>query len=307
MEYQPDSDVESLIRSILLETFPGGELGGIRFVGNGSVNAVYAAQLGASEVIIRLADARYREDEPRKEAWCLERAASVGVPGPKVFAVGRREQTVYLVQEFVQGVRGDDPSIDQTKVWHELGRYARRIHESDHSDFCCRADLAPGWAEREWARFVAYNLESLSPDDQLISLGVYSPTQQRQIRSVFTKLQSQSFRFGLNHGDLSVVNTIVRADGSVVLFDWGCANVDIIPHLEISSILRWLSPESPSFQAFLAGYELPAREWAALLPQIKDFQLLKSFDLVRWSIDRRPEQLDNYVANAGKQIEHSAF
>jgi aminoglycoside phosphotransferase (APT) family kinase protein len=278
---------------------------GIHFVGNGSVNLVYAAHIGGRKVVVRLADARYRPKEHVVEAWCIQRAAAVGVPGPQPIAVGTREDTVWMVQEFVEGLRGDAGSIDQIEIWRTLGEYARRIHAIDASDFPERSNRDPQWVEKEWERFVAYGLASLTPDDPLIALGVYRADQQQAIRSVFLRVQGRSYRFGLTHGDLSVWNTIVSPDGRIFLFDWGCASVDILPYREIASILRWFTPGDARFQAFLSGYGLSPDAFAALLPEYADYQLLKSFDLVRWSLDRRRDQIDNYVANARDKMAQS--
>ena len=294
---------EDAILSLLFSHFPNASIGGIRFVGRGSVNEVYGAKVDGRELVVRLADVRYRSGEHEKEAWCFERARAAGIPGPETIALGIDDQTVYMIQEFMQGVRGDDGTVDSLKLWKTLGRYAKIIHGIETSDFPERSGKSDGWAEVEWERFLAYGLASLTPEDRLIELGVYAPEQQDDIRAIFEGIQRLSFKFSLVHDDLSEKNVILSADGAVSLLDWGCACVSVSPHVEMLNILRWFPSEDSRFQAFLAGYELTEAEFALLYPQIQDYALLKSFDLVRWAIDRRPEEIEAYAEEAKRTLQ----
>ena len=294
---------EDAISSLLFSHFPKARIGGIRFVGRGSVNEVYGANVNGRELVVRLADVRYRSGEHEKEAWCFAQARTAGIPGPEAIALGSDDQYVYMIQEFVKGVRGDDGTVDSLKLWKTLGRYAKIIHGIETSDFPERNGEKDDWAEADWKRFLDYGLASLTPDDRLIELEVYTLEQQDGIRAIFEGIQSLSFKFSLVHDDLSEKNVIISADGVVSLFDWGCACVSVSPHVEMLNILRWFPPEDGRFQAFLAGYEFTEAEFASLYPQIQDYALLKSFDLVRWAIDRRPEEIETYAEDAKRTLQ----
>jgi len=291
-------DIELQVAEYITDQFPRLSIGEIRFVGNGSCNVVFAALTADGEIVVRMVDRRLRAGEHIKEAWCIKMALACGVSGPGVLAVGARDNTSYMIQEFVDGVRGDAGSIDQQAVWRRLGQYARLIHAIDTSTYPEAEDSDRGWAARKWQRYVTYGIDSLTPDDRLIELGVYSLADQGEIRSIFERLQRQQFAFGLCHGDLSEWNTIVGPDGTVSLIDWGCASVGIVPHVDISSIFRWMREDDPHFTAFLNGYGMSRPEFDGILQQIYDYRLLESFDLVRWSIDRRPDELDDYTSRA---------
>jgi len=287
-----------LVDTVFSTHFPGNAVGDVRFVGSGACNIVYGARVGSREMVVRFASRNHRGSEHAKEAWCIERAMSAGVFSPAVYAVGAIDEAAYMVQQYVSGACGDDPLLNHGSIWRQLGNYARRIHSIAGQDFIEADSSRKDWAERKWVRYLEYGIECLTSSDRLIELGIYEPSDQAAIRSVFHGLRSQDFRYGLYHGDLSLVNTIVVHSGRIALIDWGCADVGIVPHSELSAILQSMSAEDAHFDQFLNGYNMSRSEFDALHPQICDFRLLQAFDLVRWSIDRRPEELDDYVARA---------
>ncbi len=259
--------------------------------------------IAADEVIVRLTDILRRGAEHAKESWCIERALDAGIPGPRVLALGQCSNASYMVQEFVHGERGDANEVCAESVRHELGTYARIIHQIGMEGFPDFTDDSQGRtehqrAEQVWARYLNYGIASLTGGDRLIDLGVYRPDHQSSIRDVFDSLRLESFRFGLCHGDLSLANTLVCGDVTVVLLDWGCASVGIVPHHEFAGVLQSIAPDDPQFQSFLDGYGMSRAEFETLLPTIRSYRLLQAFDLVRWSLDRRPEELDSYVKSA---------
>lgn len=277
-------------------------------VGGGSVNAVFAARVGERDLIVRMSDERRGVAEYQKEAWCLERAATVGVPGPTVLAIGVVGALPYMIQTRVPGVNGKEaPSRERTRLWRELGRYARLIHSLPVTGFGDQlSDPAQGVFGSHtptWPDFISYNLDSLTPDDELIGLGMYTEAERGQIVGVFESLRAQPFQVGLSHGDLAPRNTIREPSGRVSLLDWGCAEVHLVPHYDLTEMLRWHRPEGEVMQAFRDGYGLSAAEFRALLPQIASLQLLKAFDLVRWALARSPEDIPRCVARARQSLD----
>jgi hypothetical protein len=57
-----------------------------------------------------------------------------------------------------------------------------------------------------------------------------------------------------------------------------------------------------NFQAFLHGYGMSDVTFARLLPELRSLMLLKSFDLTRWAIDRRPERVREIAARAREAL-----
>lgn len=62
------------------------------------------------------------------EKWCIEQAAAVGVPGPKVLSIGIVDETAFMIQAFIEGDNGVDSTVPKSDIWRKLGEYAKRIH-----------------------------------------------------------------------------------------------------------------------------------------------------------------------------------
>ena len=275
-----------------------------RFIGNGAVNKVFAACADGIDVAVRLCEEWRGLSHYEMEKWCLQQAMAQGIPGPQVLATGILGSTPYMVQTLVAGISGDTvPAEEQIRIWRELGKYATLIHPiqatgSDEQVIDGDQRLSSNTHTSAWLKFVEYNLASLTPTDQLLRLGVYTQGQQPRIKSIFEALKVQKFKFGLCHGDLDPRNTILVTEGKVALLDWGSATIDIVPHHDLIAILRTNDPQGKNVLAFLAGYGLSAADFKALMPELTSLRLIQSFDLVRWAIDKRPEEIPIYVSGS---------
>ncbi|MBC7804871.1 MAG: phosphotransferase [Akkermansiaceae bacterium] len=276
-------------------------------IGKGSVNKIVVCGTERGEpIVVRMSSA---EDEGRglsfyeKERWCIEEAAKRGVPGPTVLAIGRWGTRPYMIQTLVPGISGEESALGSQHVWHALGRHAKIVHSISLDGFGEMLDqFHCGDAQQKWHDFVHYNICSLTPDDELPRLQVYAPEQQDTIRRVFENLLTPSFRFGLNHGDLSPRNVLIDADATVHLLDWGSAEAHIVPHYDFLHIVPWDDLQNENFRAFLEGYEMSEAMFARILPELRSLLLLKSFDLTRWAIDRCPERTTSIAARAREAL-----
>ena len=275
-----------------------------RIVGKGSVNQVFVAEGGGERIVVRMCDGPCALEQHEKEVWCIAQARGVGVPGPEVFAVGVADGAAYMIESFVEGAAGDElPAPAAPRVWRKLGEYARAIHTIETDGFGVNLpDFTSGDARGGWLRYVDYNVESLNERDELLRLGVLEWEQSARVRAIFEELRSREFRFGVNHGDLSLKNTIVDGAGRVHLLDWGTAFADIVPHHDLVQLLKKQltegEPDGEAMAAFLAGYGMAREEYEALLPELESVLLLRSFDLVRFAIDRHPDHIRFYAARA---------
>ena len=283
-------------------------------VGMGSVNLIYFVETNVPdgvrgpEIVVRMNkpedDAAKMRGEYEKERWCIAQAQTAGVPGPDVMAVGEMSGRAYMLQTRVPGVNGKQSDLPPEELFRILGHYARLIHALPCDGFGDSiAGFEGGGAQEGWLRFVDYNLGELTQRDPLIALGVYAPNQQDAIRTAFQWLRSLSLRVGLTHGDLARRNTIVDETGHVVLLDWGCAEMNIVPHYELNALLSWYKPDNTNLRAFLDGYGMTEDEWTALLPELDAFMLLKAFDLTRWAIDRCPTRIEEIAARAREAVQ----
>ncbi|GGG14919.1 hypothetical protein GCM10010912_69180 [Paenibacillus albidus] len=121
----------------------------------------------------------------------------------------------------------------------------------------------------------------------MIKLGVITQMESQRVRKLFENLKKETFRFGLNHGDISLKNTIVNQAKQVILLDWGNAEVSAVPHGAVTQLMK---------------YQILGLEEG---PNIEDFTrhllLLRTFNNLRWAIDRSPDLIEPYTAFA-KQV-----
>ncbi|MDO8452522.1 MAG: aminoglycoside phosphotransferase family protein [bacterium] len=270
----------------------------------GTVNQVFLVESSEGNVVVRLNNedlvSRYE-----KEKWCMEKASEVGVNAPKVISVGEKDGYAYTVMSFIEGTPGDETdTTGRPLVWRELGRYARAIHSIPVAGFGLEyADMIEGDSERHWNDYLDYNIKSLTPEDKLIELGVIDIEESKRVKELFEELKKKNFTFGLNHGDLSLKNTILGADGSVYLLDWGCAEADIVPHFDIGEIKRSSELTEEDWDSFLVGYSMSREEFKGLEDDLKSRLLLLRFDKLRWAIDKKPERIEEYAKEAKSAFE----
>jgi aminoglycoside phosphotransferase (APT) family kinase protein len=296
-----DADI-SLATQIVAETLERDVREIAPILGLGSVNKIFVAKTSAESIVVRLCqleDAQRALAFYEKEAWCIGAAAGLGIPGPAVLAVGSWDGRPYILESLVPGINGEAWPADQLAIWRALGGYAKLIHSVRLDGFGeTLAGFRAGHAQAEWEKFVTYNLDSLTRDDALMQLGVYQPEQAGQIRGLFSALRDAPFVFGLNHNDLAPRNTVVDENGQVSLLDWGSAEAHIVPHYDFIALLREQDPTGSEMQAFRQGYGLAEAEFARLLPELRRLLLLKEFDLTRWAIARRPDQIREIAERA---------
>jgi aminoglycoside phosphotransferase (APT) family kinase protein len=285
----------SLLNEPLVEVTP--------LVGKGRVNRVFIVEAVKHRVVIRMSDRGEALDEYSKEAWCIQHAAARGVLVPSVISVGRCEGNAYIIQSYIAGDDGSDSSAPKLGIWKELGKYAKLIHTIGVPGFgLTLSEITRGDARKSWLRYLEDNIESLTENDPLIKLKVLTQLQSKLIRDVFAGLRGREFTFGLNHGDLSLRNTIVDKRGRVTLLDWGSAEAGIVPHHDLIQMLRMNmlegDPNDAQIRAFLDGYGMSPAEFKRMMPELESLLVLRAFDQLRWAIDWSVENLDGFVRNA---------
>ncbi|MGO4547176.1 phosphotransferase [Paenibacillus sp. 2TAB23] len=282
-----------------------------QIIGKGFVNQVCVVETESRKVVVRMNN-KDAYSSYMKEKWCIEQAATVGIPGPTVLSIGIVDETAYMIQAFVDGENGLDSTILKSDVWRQLGEYAKRIHaiqvkgygenliDPVHGEF--HSPPHPG-SDGSWLGYVQYNINSLTEYDRLIELGVLTQTESLKVRKLFENLKERTFRFGLNHGDISLKNTIINQANQVILLDWENAEVSVVPHGAVNQLMQYQllgSEEGPRMEdlnAFLDGYGINAED----LADGRSLLLLKAIDNLRWAIDKSPDRVESYAAFA-KQV-----
>lgn len=278
-------------------------------LGKGSVNQVCVVETERSKVVVRMNDAAAYSSF-MKERWCMEQAAAVGIPGPEFLSIGIADETAYMIQSFIDGDNGLDSTVRRSDIWRQLGEYVKRIHSIEVKGYGENL-IDPVYGEFQspshagsdgsWQGYVQYNIDSLTENDRLIELGVLNQMESQKVRRLFENLQEETFCFGLNHGDISLKNTIVNQAGQVILLDWGSAEVNVVTHGDIIQVMQCQilgeGPNGDEFHAFLDGTGLCVEYLAAS----KQLLLLRAIDKLRWAIDRSPDLIEPYAAYA-KQV-----
>jgi aminoglycoside phosphotransferase (APT) family kinase protein len=165
--------------------------------------------------------------------------------------------------------------------------------------------------EAAWQAHLDYNLASLSADDQLLELGVYTPEQGGSLRRLITGLRRHRLAHGLVHGDLSTRNLIADPSGGYVVLDWGSASAGPTPWTDLELIRRWHVSGDPvsvvsadAWRAVQRGADsvaagsrtgMAGAETETLLDEL---QILHVLDVVRWAIDNKPERIAELVQQA---------
>ena len=276
-------------------------------IGRGSVNKVFIVETVNQKVVVRMSDRGEAFDEYTKEAWCIERAAARGVPAPSVMSVGRCGGSAYIVQSHVEGDEGRVSPVPKLYVWRELGKYAKLIHSIRVPGFGLRlSEITQADARKSWLRYLEYNIESLTGDDPLIRLKVLTRPQSRVIRRVFANLRGREFTFGLNHGDISLKNTVVDGSGRVSLLDWGSAEAAVVPHHDLIQMLKMSmlegDPSDEEILAFLEGYGISPAEYERMMPELESLLVLRAFDKLRWAIEWNAAEVGRFVNHAREAL-----
>jgi aminoglycoside phosphotransferase (APT) family kinase protein len=276
-------------------------------VGRGSVNQVFIVETANHKVVVRASERDGAPGEYAKEAWCIERAAARGVPVPAILGAGSFEGSAYLIHTYVEGDEGRESPAPKPDIWRTLGGYAGLIHAIEAPGFgLTLSEITQGDARKSWLRHLEYNIESLSGDDPLIGLGVFTPPRSQALRGVFAGLRGREFTFGLNHGDISLKNTVVDARGRVTLLDWGSAEAAIVPHHELIQLLKMQmlegDPDGEQFLAFLDGYGISPAGLERLMPELESLLALRAVDKLRWALEWNAGELGAYVSHAREAV-----
>ncbi len=278
--------------------------------GRGNVNQIFLVAARDAQVVVRMNDDAETFAQYRKEAWCIAQTTARDVSGPAVLAVGRADRYAYMVQAFVRGANGADKRDAKAHIWRKLGEYARLIHAVEVRGLgITLAEFAQGNARTDWLRYVDSNIARLTEADELIELGVLTWPEAQAVKRLFGKLREREFKFGLNHGDLSLKNTIINEAGAITLLDWGSARADIVPHADLIQLLRMQlledDPDDESLRAFLADYGLTPAEFARMRSALAGLLLLRACDTLRWAIERRPERIADLATQAKLIVAHT--
>lgn len=105
-----------------------------QIVGKGFVNQVCLVETASHKVVVRMNDPDTYSTFV-KEKWCIEQAASAGIPGPETLSVGVNAEHAYMIQTYVEGDNGLDTTVPTSVIWRKLGEYTQRMQSIQVAGF----------------------------------------------------------------------------------------------------------------------------------------------------------------------------
>lgn len=248
--------------------------------GLGSVNRVFSVKIKNEEYIIRINEEKDKLIEYKKESWCIGEVKKLGIPVPKVYEVGVCENFPFMIQDKVSGINGKQTDANKKmQIWERLGNYAAIYQQIEQIE---DKEVQKSLFHKDWNSRLQYNLEELNDNDSLLANHTFSKKEQQKAKSILLKLQSKDFKSGLVHGDLCPRNVMVK-DESIHLLDWGTAEINVVPHIEIGLLLMSKEVSPLEIQLFLKGLGMTMPHFLKIEAEIKMLNFLHRLDLYRWA------------------------
>ena len=248
--------------------------------GLGAVNKIFDIKGISNSYILRLNEEADKNIEYQKEKWCLDKVLSVGIPTAKVINIGFDFGIPYMIQEKINGINGQfcSPTEKQT-IWKTLGKYAKKYHQIKRIE---NKTVAQNEFHKNWKSRLEYNIKELNQEDSLLQNNILTSQEQQQSRRGLKKLINKEFKVGLVHGDLCPRNVIWSKDG-IYLLDWGTAEINVVPHIEIGILLMSGEAKEEAFKHFLEGLEISQKEYGNIQKEIETLNYLHRLDKYRWA------------------------
>jgi aminoglycoside phosphotransferase (APT) family kinase protein len=175
---------------------------------------------------------------------------------------------------------------DVDRVWREIGRGARRFHQVEALGFGEHLGGPVGESpDTTLAGWVDGWDEPIFGTGRLVDHGLLSRRAFDRARAVLSQMRHWPGEPRLCHGNLSLSNVLVDGD-DVFIIDWGTAAGHLTPQLDLAELHVWSAePQPPGLKAFLIGYELSAREHAAMAESLDVLQLWRVLSSAQWLLE----------------------
>ena len=263
----------------------------------GTMNIVYLVKFNTRKIIIRLRENDpYAENEFIKEKWFSKQCTKIGIPVPRIMYNGKYNNIDYLIEEYIEGISGNDYE-NEAFIFEKLGLYSKKIKDIpisgygveilDYNNNIFTDSLYTSPQEQ-----ILKNIQALTPNDKLINLEIYKSKDINLIKESFFRLINQDLSCVLNHGDISLSNTIINANGIVYWIDFGSVNSNLL----YSEFANLKIKNNNNLVSFAKGFGIPITK---VKENLEIYKLLISFDKLRWSLTTgNNEYIDWYTKNA---------
>jgi aminoglycoside phosphotransferase (APT) family kinase protein len=262
----------------------------------GRTNFVFDTTTPSGKFIIRIAGAKDKFNDLKKEQWAIQQATNAGVPVPKIIDVGNEIIPYpYMIQKSIRGEEAMNHPA-RLEILKELGRYAKIIHSIPTNGFGHHFD----WSDNKHAKkktWIEYLQNELKVDEGLRFLGDHQFLTTRKLRRlifIFKRIKQWTIAPSLNHGDLRLKNVIVNKAGKIkAILDWDNCNSNVAPYWDLSIALHDLSIDAK--EKFLEGYEPDVESLRRNAYALTAFNLINYIPVLRNIIsDDNTKVLDLY-------------
>lgn len=294
---------DSLINNLYNEVFGELPTNIEHIIGLGAVNQVYKVTLCNETNIIRLREEPKAYNDYIKERFCIKQAEKAGIPVAKVISVDKYNNIPFIVQSYIEGKNGSLCTDKSDLIWTNLGKYAKLLQSANVTGYGLdMVDYGVFYNafSPSFKNHVEYNINCICENDEFIKLGVYPINAINSIKEAFSTLLNLDFELKLIHGDMSLKNTIVNGD-NVFLIDFGSAHVGIAPH-DVFISLDIDTTTKKEFSIFCEAYGISSEGFTQIQQQFKIFDMLHSFDKLRWAVDHRINDTHDYVTKAKEKF-----
>ena len=227
----------------------------------------------------------------------MDAARAVGVPTPRVLEVGNAGNgRPYMISQSVPGIEGR-AARQRLEVVESLGRAAALLHKVPTRGFGPVFDWSSNTLSRHesWPQWLADGFGIERRVAILLKHRMIDAGRARRLRRRAAEMSRWRKRPVLQHGDLRLKNAIVDpASGRLVaLLDWDNCISSPPPYWDLSLALHDLGIDEK--EAFLAGYGMKPRAFAAVLPYLRVFNVLNYAHHVESAVRKnRPDRLERY-------------
>ena len=244
--------------------------------GGGLTNSVWRLHVSQGEFIIRTHADATKINDYLKERWAMDAARAGGVPTPRVLEVGNfADGRPYMLAEQVRGIEGRE-APGRLAVVEQMGQVAARLHKIGTHGFGPVFDWSSNTLSRHqsWAGWLSHGFDVDSRLAILLKHKAIDRGQAARLRRIGAEVARWRKRPVLQHGDLRLKNVIVDADSGrlLSLLDWDTCISAPAPYWDLSLALHDLGIDEK--EAFLAGYGMKPRAFAAVLPFVRFFNVL---------------------------------
>lgn len=262
-----------------------------KIVGFGIVNQVFDVKGMKSDYIIRLNEEVAKKIEYQKENWCVNKANNLEIPSPQMLDFGVWNEVSFMIQNKVDGKNGTFCTVaEKLKIWKDLGCYAVKFHQVNRIEVQA---VEENEFHENWQARLNYNIKELHENDSLLQNKIVTKEEYNSVIERLSTLKNRTFQVGLVHGDLCPRNVIWN-DGITHLLDWGTAEINIVPYIEIGLVLMSNEASITEFQAFLDGLGISNSDYQKIEKDIRILNLLHCLDKYRWAESYDVENLDEF-------------